>query len=133
MEKHCCKRPENATELSTHVGTQAFNVCEEQEDGTLFIYNCEYSCQVNFCPVCGYKAKVQIEEAYPCAKCDHELTCGRICDPVEKSAPEVNLESGKDIDHTGMEWRWNEEGWHTCMSDDGYWFDPKTGKTYGNY
>ena len=105
MEKHYCKRPENAAELSTHVGICSFDVCEEQDDGTLFIYNCEYSCQVNFCPVCGYKAKVQIEKDYPCEKCDHELTCGRLCDPEE------HLESSKEIDHTGMEWRWKKSGW----------------------
>ena len=39
----------------------AINYCCEHEDGTLHVSNDEYESQVNFCPVCGYEAKVKIK------------------------------------------------------------------------
>ena len=33
---------------------------DEHEDGKLWAGNSEYNTQVNFCPVCGYKAKVAV-------------------------------------------------------------------------
>jgi len=38
----------------------AIAFCAEDEDGTLWVGNYEYCSQVDFCPVCGYKAKVPI-------------------------------------------------------------------------
>jgi len=38
----------------------AVEFCFESEDGMLIVDNGEYSSQVNYCPVCGYKAKKQI-------------------------------------------------------------------------
>lgn len=35
----------------------AILICEEREDGTLWVSNDEYSSRVNYCPFCGYKAK----------------------------------------------------------------------------
>ena len=35
--------------------------CVETEDGELWAGNGEYCSQVNYCPYCGYKAKVQVE------------------------------------------------------------------------
>lgn len=32
--------------------------CEEMENGELWVTNVEYCNQVNFCPFCGYKAKI---------------------------------------------------------------------------
>ena len=37
----------------------AFNVCIEDKRGRLWVHNGEYGSQVNFCPVCGYKAPTQ--------------------------------------------------------------------------
>jgi hypothetical protein len=35
--------------------------CFESIDGRLFVFNDEYgTCQVNFCPFCGFEAKVKI-------------------------------------------------------------------------
>lgn len=39
----------------------AVDFCEERDDGTLWVTNGEYASQVNFCPVCGYKAKVRVK------------------------------------------------------------------------
>lgn len=36
--------------------------CTEHEDRLELSANGEYSIQVNFCPFCGYKAKIQKEE-----------------------------------------------------------------------
>lgn len=40
----------------------AVTECSEDEDGTLWAGNGEYESQVNFCPGCGYKAKVPSPE-----------------------------------------------------------------------
>lgn len=39
----------------------AIDNCTEAEDGALWVDNGEYSSQVNFCPVCGRKATVQVD------------------------------------------------------------------------
>jgi hypothetical protein len=39
----------------------AVEACYEWKDGTFWVTNDEYSSQVNYCPVCGAKAPVQIE------------------------------------------------------------------------
>ena len=38
----------------------AIRYCYEDVDGKLWITNEEYASQVNFCPYCGYKAKVKV-------------------------------------------------------------------------
>ncbi len=40
----------------------AIDQCFEHEDGTLRVDNDEYGSLVNFCPICGYKAKVPVEQ-----------------------------------------------------------------------
>jgi hypothetical protein len=37
---------------------EAISDCYEQINGELWVSNGEYSSQVNYCPYCGYKAKV---------------------------------------------------------------------------
>ena len=39
----------------------AIDQCVEREDGTLWAGNGEYESQVNFCPACGYAAKVKTD------------------------------------------------------------------------
>ena len=38
----------------------AINSCSEIEEGELWVDNGEYASQVNYCPYCGFKAKVQV-------------------------------------------------------------------------
>ncbi len=40
-------------------------ICEERADGTLRSRHGEYGSRVNFCPVCGYKAKIAIADLIP--------------------------------------------------------------------
>jgi hypothetical protein len=37
----------------------AIESCDEHQDGTLWVGNGEYGSQVNYCPVCGYEAKLK--------------------------------------------------------------------------
>jgi hypothetical protein len=39
----------------------ALTTCAEDDEGKLWADNGEYGSQVNFCPVCGYEAKVKVE------------------------------------------------------------------------
>ncbi len=39
---------------------EAIEDCNEDADGRLFVSNDEYGSQVNFCPMCGFKAFTQI-------------------------------------------------------------------------
>lgn len=39
----------------------AVTECIEYEDGKLYVSNGEYGNRVNYCPFCGYKAKVQMK------------------------------------------------------------------------
>lgn len=38
----------------------AISSCFEGEDGALWVSNEEYASQVNFCPYCGFRAKIQL-------------------------------------------------------------------------
>lgn len=59
-EFHECKLI--APHIAPHDGYgNAVEYCSESESGTLWVSNGEYSSQVNFCPVCGYKAKVAVK------------------------------------------------------------------------
>ena len=40
----------------------AIEVCYEDLDGTLWAANSEYVSQVNYCPCCGFRAKVPAQE-----------------------------------------------------------------------
>ena len=42
-------------------GSPAIRYCKEYGDGMLFAGNREYEFQVNFCPICGHKAKIHVE------------------------------------------------------------------------
>ena len=39
----------------------AITTCYEGDDGRLWAGNGEYGSQVNFCPVCGFEAKVKVK------------------------------------------------------------------------
>jgi len=56
-EKHYCEIP-----YKYHLYGAAIEDCHEDQDGYLFVSNREYGSQVNFCPMCGYKAKKKIGE-----------------------------------------------------------------------
>lgn len=45
-----------------HLFGNAINTCIEDLDGYLFVGNGEYGSQVNYCPMCGYKAKKSIND-----------------------------------------------------------------------
>ena len=57
--KHECIIPEWEMK-ETMYGNAIYN-CKEDDEGRLIAEGGEYGNQVNFCPFCGYKAKVQIE------------------------------------------------------------------------
>lgn len=40
---------------------KAITYCYEDTDGKLWITNEEYASQVDFCPYCGCKAKIEVE------------------------------------------------------------------------
>lgn len=46
----------------------AVEACYEEGDGTLWVHNTEYASQVNFCPYCGYAAKVKVDLGLGVAK-----------------------------------------------------------------
>lgn len=41
----------------------AIELCFEDLDGRLFVENGEYGSQVNYCPQCGYKARVGVNSS----------------------------------------------------------------------
>lgn len=41
----------------------AVDFCIENEKGELWASNDEYASQVNFCPYCGFKARIQLVKA----------------------------------------------------------------------
>lgn len=53
---HYCEMDEKS-----HLHGPAIDCCFEDIDGFLFVSNGEYGSQVNFCPFCGYEAKVKIK------------------------------------------------------------------------
>lgn len=59
MERHYCTQPKGTKDYIYGV---AIYQCTELEDGTLMVDNEEYGSQVNFCPYCGYEAKVKIKD-----------------------------------------------------------------------
>lgn len=56
---HTCPRPKYRKEDHGGYGTAVDEVLGEDE-GELWIGNGEYWTRVNFCPFCGYKAKVPV-------------------------------------------------------------------------
>lgn len=40
----------------------AVEICEENELGEFWVMNSEYATQVNYCPACGEKATIQVNE-----------------------------------------------------------------------
>jgi ribosomal protein L37E len=55
---HKCDAP---TEAKYYIYGDAIYECYEHGDGTLRAGNGEYESQVDFCPYCGYSAKVKIK------------------------------------------------------------------------
>ena len=58
--KHSCKLPCGRYWQDAYYGP-AISDCEEDDEGRFWADNGEYSSQVNYCPVCGVKARAQIE------------------------------------------------------------------------
>lgn len=56
-----CYSETNGKEFPLEGYGQAIEECDEREDGTLWAGNGEYGTRVNFCPFCGYSAKVKVE------------------------------------------------------------------------
>lgn len=54
--KHCCE-PKS---IPTKMFGVAVNHCNEDDDGALWVSNDEYANQVNYCPFCGFKAKIEV-------------------------------------------------------------------------
>jgi hypothetical protein len=50
--KHEC-----SGDLPDAVYGPAIYMCEEDDEGKLWVTNGEYASQVNYCPYCGYEAK----------------------------------------------------------------------------
>ena len=59
MNNHYCEMP---TWSEVEMAGSAIDYCKEYDDEKLFAGNTEYESQVNFCPICGYKAKIQISK-----------------------------------------------------------------------
>ena len=55
---HACEREQIPHDPNVDGHGPAIERCEEREDGSLWVDNLEYGSRVNFCPFCGYKAKV---------------------------------------------------------------------------
>ena len=55
-ERHSC-----SGDLPREGYGEALEWCSEEEDGRLFVTNCEYTSFVNFCPYCGYEARVKVD------------------------------------------------------------------------
>lgn len=58
IKLHYCEPPEGAIEGSGY--GLAIAVCAEDEYGKLWVDNDEYGNAVNYCPFCGFKAKVSM-------------------------------------------------------------------------
>jgi hypothetical protein len=56
---HSCEAPKN---IKSGGYGDAITDCDESSNGELWVGNGEYASQVNFCPFCGFKAKIQIEK-----------------------------------------------------------------------
>lgn len=54
---HCCE-----IDTPQHCYGRAITDCCEDLDGYLFVSNAEYGSQVNYCPMCGYKAKRSVDD-----------------------------------------------------------------------
>lgn len=55
---HDCEYPAKDHRFAAY--GHAIDHCYEDEDGLLWASNTEYESQINYCPFCGYKAKIQI-------------------------------------------------------------------------
>jgi len=56
----CLSRNYDSIKIADYGG--AVYECSEDTDGVLWVTNYEYTTQVNYCPFCGYKAKVQVSK-----------------------------------------------------------------------
>ena len=57
---HCCE-PELGEAIFPCGGYgAAIDICLEKDSGELWVSNGEYETRANYCPFCGYKAKLQI-------------------------------------------------------------------------
>ena len=57
---HECVKPQMPHDPDVEQEGPAIERCEEKEDGSLWVRNREYGSRVNFCPFCGYPAKVKM-------------------------------------------------------------------------
>lgn len=51
----------------------AINTCWEEQNGEMWVSNGEYSSQINFCPITGRKATIQIPLTDPNIKLNYSL------------------------------------------------------------
>lgn len=56
---HYCEMPTMSEDAFTGA---SISYCREYDDDKLFAGNGEYESQVNFCPICGYKSKIDIKK-----------------------------------------------------------------------
>ena len=54
--KHSCQREQTKHDPNVGCYGPAVELCEERDDGSLWVSNDEYGSRVNYCPFCGYKA-----------------------------------------------------------------------------
>jgi len=59
--EHSCEMPKTS---EIEIAGPSIHYCKEyfNDKGKLFAGNGEYESQVNFCPICGFKAPIQIEK-----------------------------------------------------------------------
>ena len=59
---HECHREEIVDDPFVDGHGSAVDDCVERDDGSLWVSNGEYGSRVNFCPFCGFEAKVKCTE-----------------------------------------------------------------------
>lgn len=58
-DQHWCVTPARPKELRDGYG-EAVDYVHEDDNGFLWVGNGEYGSVVNYCPICGFKAKQQV-------------------------------------------------------------------------
>jgi hypothetical protein len=83
---HGCKLPASADYCNWE---HAIEECWEASDGTLWATGGEYGSQVNYCPVCGYRAERQI---------DPYVEGGPVAEPAERFVTDDHVQgAGRGI------------------------------------
>jgi len=80
--KHHCKAPKEA---ESYDYGEAINTCYENEEDKLIVENGEYASRVDYCPYCGYEAKVKI------IKREHESPNNNITFTLKENSEPVEI------------------------------------------